>query len=332
MPFSCNTYKKHAVPPSSQKLLSFFFQELSSLPLGASEPLWLPLRLPSSVPSSKFRILQLLCLQLIRKHRGCGGILPISALIARPSALIARSSSGLFQQHNCGGGGTLIPYFITSYFLTSLLFPVTSHNSPVTNRCIISPREHPPERSRMPGPGLPHRKRNHHPRILSAFPERPGQRLQSEIEPRSGHESRRSHRPPSPAFAGRTIPGPLRQRLGQPRHHVRAPPPATLHLLPPRHSHPLRPIAARPADPRRTSHPRHAPASFRRPERRAIQSAAPDEARAPARQGPSPAARHQRGPLRASLVRRSRVRRAKAGQSGRRKHNAFCRDAQRAVS
>src|SRR5216684_2844819 len=35
-----------------------------------------------------------------------------------PSALIARNSSKLFQQNNCGGGGTLIPYFVTPYFLT----------------------------------------------------------------------------------------------------------------------------------------------------------------------------------------------------------------------
>ena len=102
--FSCNTCKKHGVPPSRQKPFPFFFPVLSSAPLGASEPLWLPLRLPSSVRSSKFRILQSLCLQLLRKHRGCGGILPISALIARPSALIARSSSELFTQNTCGGG------------------------------------------------------------------------------------------------------------------------------------------------------------------------------------------------------------------------------------
>src|SRR5260370_42522835 len=122
--FSCNTYKKHGVPPSSQKLFSFFFPVLSSTPLGASEPLWLPLRLPSSVPSSKFRILQLLCLQLIRKHRGCGGILPISALIAR-------NSSELFQQNTCGGGGTLIPSFITS--LLPYLAASSSHQSRVTS-------------------------------------------------------------------------------------------------------------------------------------------------------------------------------------------------------
>src|SRR5260370_6779380 len=191
--FSFNTYKKHGVPTSSQKLFSFFFPVLSSTPLGASEPLWLPLRLPSSVPSSKFRILQLLCLQLIQKHRGCGGILPISALIARPSALIARSSSELFQQHTCGGGGTLIPYFITS--LLPYLAASSSHESLVTIRSIIPPREHPSERSRMPGPGLPHRKRNHHSRILSTCPERPRQRLQPEIEPRSDHDARRSTRP-----------------------------------------------------------------------------------------------------------------------------------------
>src|SRR5712664_21857 len=62
-----------------------------------SVPPSLPLRLPSSVHSSKFRILHLLCLQLLRKHRGCRGIPPISALIAR-------SSSKLFQQNTCGGG------------------------------------------------------------------------------------------------------------------------------------------------------------------------------------------------------------------------------------
>jgi hypothetical protein len=122
--FSCNTYKKHGVPPSSQKLFSFFFPVLSSTPLGASEPLWLPLRLPSSVPSSKFRILQLLCLQLIQKHRGCGGILPISALIAR-------SSSELFQQNTCGGGGTLIPYFITSSL--PYLAASSSHQSRISS-------------------------------------------------------------------------------------------------------------------------------------------------------------------------------------------------------
>jgi hypothetical protein len=32
---------------------------------------------PFSVPSSKFRIPQVLYLPLLRKHRGCGGILPI---------------------------------------------------------------------------------------------------------------------------------------------------------------------------------------------------------------------------------------------------------------
>src|SRR5216684_1477872 len=38
------------------------------------------------------------------------------------------------------------------------------------NRCMISPREHASERNRVPRPGLPNRKGNHHSRILSAFP------------------------------------------------------------------------------------------------------------------------------------------------------------------
>jgi len=45
-------------------------------PLCDSVPLW-PTRLPFSVHTSKFRIPQVLCLPLLRKHRGCGGILPV---------------------------------------------------------------------------------------------------------------------------------------------------------------------------------------------------------------------------------------------------------------
>src|SRR5437879_8103133 len=48
--------------------------------------------------------------------------------------------------------------------------------------------------SRMPGSGFPHRKRNHHSRILSAFVERPRQRLQPEIESRSRHEPGRDRK------------------------------------------------------------------------------------------------------------------------------------------
>jgi hypothetical protein len=40
---------------------------------------WNP-NLPPSVHSSKFRIPQVLCLPLLRKHPGCGGFLPISEL------------------------------------------------------------------------------------------------------------------------------------------------------------------------------------------------------------------------------------------------------------
>src|SRR5882724_4748327 len=81
-----------------------------------------------------------------------------------------------------------------------------------TNRCIIPPREHPPERNRMPRPGLPRRKRNHHSRILPALLERSRQCLQPEIEPRTRHESGRVCRPPGAPFFGRAIPRPLRQR------------------------------------------------------------------------------------------------------------------------
>src|SRR5882724_13527277 len=42
-------------------------------PLRDSVSLWLP-RLPSSVHTSKFRIPQPLCLPLLRKHPGCGGV------------------------------------------------------------------------------------------------------------------------------------------------------------------------------------------------------------------------------------------------------------------
>src|SRR6266481_8853112 len=97
-----------------------------------------------------------------------------------------------------------------------------------TNRCIIPPREHPPERNRMPRPGLPRRKRNHHSRILPALLERSRQCLQPEIEPGTRHESGRVRRPPGAPFFERTIPRPLRQRRGQPRHQVRAPPAGSL--------------------------------------------------------------------------------------------------------
>src|SRR4029077_10377660 len=156
-----------------------------------------------------------------------------------------------------------------SSILTSLppcvlyLAVATSLQSPVINRCIIPPREHPTERTRMPSPRLPHRKGNHYSRILSTFPERPRQRLQPEVEPRSAHESRRSRRPPGPAFPGRPIPGPLRQRLGQPRHQIRTSSPGSLQLLSSRNCHSLRFIAPRPANSRRAPHPRRTHARFR---------------------------------------------------------------------
>ena len=45
---------------------------------------WNP-NLPSSVHTSKFRIPQPLCLPLLRKHRGCPGILPILELSLLPT-------------------------------------------------------------------------------------------------------------------------------------------------------------------------------------------------------------------------------------------------------
>src|SRR6266478_5069026 len=55
-------------------------------PLRDSVSLWLP-RLPSSVHTSKFRIPQPLCLPLLRKHRGCGDILPVLELAIRLSEI-----------------------------------------------------------------------------------------------------------------------------------------------------------------------------------------------------------------------------------------------------
>jgi hypothetical protein len=52
-------------------------------------PIALP-HLPSSVHSSKFRISQVLYLPLLRKHRGCGGILPILEQFSRHSPPITR--------------------------------------------------------------------------------------------------------------------------------------------------------------------------------------------------------------------------------------------------
>src|SRR6266704_1240809 len=245
---------------------------------------------------------------------------------------------------NTGGVGVFFPFWFTlsgmsegnsspSLITPTLVLSFHAHAnwwgwgcflSGFSNRCIISLREHPPQRSRMPRPGLSHRKRNHHSRILPALPERSYQCLQPEIESRSRHESRRSRRPPGLAFSGRTILGPFRQRLGQPRHQIRTPPPGSFQLLSPRNCHSLRFVVARSANARRTPHPRRTHASFRRPERRAVQSAALDEARAPARQSSSSPARHQGGPLRSSFVRRCGVFRGQAS-GGKQRNYKLCR-------
>src|SRR5882724_1640283 len=85
-PFGITTFRKtgQGVVIMVNHLLETSHPFLPSL--RDSVPLW-PTRLPFSVRTSKFRISQLLCLPLLRKHRGCGGILPISELFARRSSL-----------------------------------------------------------------------------------------------------------------------------------------------------------------------------------------------------------------------------------------------------
>src|SRR5260370_10505912 len=191
----------------------------------------------------------LLCLSLLRKHRGCGGILPI---LVHPERYERRELIP-FLDHSHSRSF----FSCTHKMQISQLFSFHIHAnwwgcllSELTNRCIIPPRERPPQRSRMPRPGLSHRKRNHHSRILPALLERSLQRLHPAAESRSGHASRRGRRPPGLAFSGRTILGPFRQRLGQPRHQVPTPPPGSFHLLPPRDRNPLRfPASRRPESP-----------------------------------------------------------------------------------
>src|SRR6266481_177369 len=68
-PFGINTYEK-------QREGSPLWLTNCSKRVSARKDRWIP-SLPSSVPSSKFRIPQPLYLPLLRKHRGGGGILPI---------------------------------------------------------------------------------------------------------------------------------------------------------------------------------------------------------------------------------------------------------------
>src|SRR5882672_8464975 len=244
--------------------------------------------------------------------RNFAGI-PTSHLPYTLPSSVSRNFFACHSYENTGGVGVFFPFRNSS---------LATHHSPLsfTVRCIIPPREYPAERNGVSRPRLLDRKRNHHPRILSPFPERSSQRLQPEIKPRSRHESRRSRRPPGPSFPGRTVPGPLRQRFGQPRHQVRTPSPGSFQLLSPRNRHPVRVVAARPADTRRTSHSHRTHAFLRRFERRAIQPQPFDEARAPARQSSSPATGHQRIPLRPSLVRRRGSLRAEVRSRSERNH------------
>jgi len=95
-------------------------------------------------------------------------LLRVFALTKSSNSSILKRFRTLYQKH--WWRRSRMPFLSRN---SNLLYlpPVTAtrHQPPVTKRCIIPSREHPPERSRMPRPGLPHRKRNHHARILSAF-------------------------------------------------------------------------------------------------------------------------------------------------------------------
>src|SRR5229473_5614515 len=62
-----------------------------------------------------------------------------------------------------GGTHQSLPHYLLASLSRFPQSPACPDLVGVINRCIIPPREHPAERSRMPCPGLPHRKRNHPP-------------------------------------------------------------------------------------------------------------------------------------------------------------------------
>src|SRR5713226_5276058 len=62
-----------------------------------------------------------------------------------------------------GGTHQSLPHYLLASLSRFPQSPACPDLVGVINRCIIPPREHPSERSRMPCPGLPHRKRNHPP-------------------------------------------------------------------------------------------------------------------------------------------------------------------------
>src|SRR5260370_9797402 len=72
-PFRINTCKS----VSKQTTLTSFRMNTYEKHRGVGEAFNSPFHLPYTLPTSKFRIPQPLCLPLLRKHPGCGGILPI---------------------------------------------------------------------------------------------------------------------------------------------------------------------------------------------------------------------------------------------------------------
>jgi len=135
--------------------------------------------------------------------------------------------------------------------------------------------------------GSSHRKRNHYSRILPALSERPPQRLQPKIESRARHEisGEAAVRQALHSLDGQSLVRSVSasdaaspstsNRLQEAFNFYRTKSPSSAFC-----SCGVRKLPA-------TSHPRRTHASFRRSQRRAVQPAAPDEARAPARQSSS---------------------------------------------
>src|SRR5713226_7194754 len=92
-PFGINTYEKQGEGSS-------LWLTNCSKKVSVGELPWNP-NLPFSVHTSKFRIPQPLCLPLLRKHPGCGGIIPISEpLLHLSSRVCRRGICSFFSRHS----------------------------------------------------------------------------------------------------------------------------------------------------------------------------------------------------------------------------------------
>src|SRR5437899_3284321 len=86
--------------------------------------------LPSSVSSSKFRILQLLCLPLLRKLPGCVPPIPNSELFARHSSLITRHYTQVFVYLTLPHSFALFCTFLHSRKTQLFYFQMLPHSLP----------------------------------------------------------------------------------------------------------------------------------------------------------------------------------------------------------